>query len=299
MAVRPAETGQEPEDGGGRWPPGWRVRAARAMALPRAVLSRALSDGLIHAGNFAYLSLVTLLPLTILLTAAAAAFGQTEAGRDAIAGLLYALPPRIADVFAPVIDDVVSGRTGRLLWLGGLVALWTVTGLIETMRDIIHRAFRTPPARHALTYRLHSIFGLMVAMLLVMAAFLSQVALVVAVRSMELIQMLSMELPPWVDLSRTLPPFLVFLSLWALMKLLAPAAFRRVAAWPGALVTTLVWAGGTFLIGPVLARFDGISLTYGALSGVMVAMLFFYAVGFALVLGAELNAALAKRGARA
>ena len=46
--------------------------------------------------------------------------------------------------------------------------------------------------------------------------------------------------------------------------------------------------------GGALSRFGDMSITYGALSGVMVAMLFFYAVGFALVLGAELNAALAK-----
>ena len=35
-------------------------------------------------------------------------------------------------------------------------------------------------------------------------------------------------------------------------------------------------------------------LTYGALSGVMLALLFFYAIGFALVAGVETNAAIAE-----
>jgi len=272
-----------------------RRRLLKAVALGRGILSNTLRDGYIHAGNIAYLSLVTLLPLIILITSVTAAFGQTDAGYAAINGLLQALPDNVAALFEPVIAEVIEARSGYLLWAGGIVALWTVTTFVETLRDIIHRAFRIPLARSFLAYRLRSMGATLLAMLLVVIMFLSQVVLVVALKSVRHIIPYEVELPGWVDLSQTLPPLFIFLSLWALFKMLAPAGFRSSPGWPGALVTTLAWIGGSLLLGPFLSRFGDMSLTYGALSGVMVALLFFYAVGLALVLGAELNAALAKQ----
>ena len=38
----------------------------------------------------------------------------------------------------------------------------------------------------------------------------------------------------------------------------------------------------------------GYSLTYGSLAGVMIALIFFFVIGLGVVMGAELNAALAE-----
>ncbi|MEO6581554.1 MAG: hypothetical protein ABIN68_01950, partial [Sphingomicrobium sp.] len=43
----------------------------------------------------------------------------------------------------------------------------------------------------------------------------------------------------------------------------------------------------------------GYSLTYGSLAGVMIALLFFFVIGLGVVMGAELNAALAEGGSTA
>ena len=269
------------------------ARLPRTYAVVRRTVGRTLRDGYIHAGNLAYLSLVTLLPLIILITAVAAAFGETDAGRYAIEGVLRALPANVAELFEPVIDEVLEARTGNLLWVGGIVALWTVTTFIETLRDIIHRAFEVPFNRNFLEYRLMSVGGTLVAMLLVIIAFLSQFVLVVAAKSITHLFPDRLQPPGWLDLSRLVTPVFVFLALWALFKMLSPQGFRGAAAWPGALVTTAAWVVGLLLLGPAFSLFGHMGLTYGALSGVMLALLFFYAVGFALVLGTELNAALA------
>jgi membrane protein len=42
-------------------------------------------------------------------------------------------------------------------------------------------------------------------------------------------------------------------------------------------------------------RFFTYDLTYGSLAGVMIALFFFWLVGLGMVVGAELNAALAER----
>ena len=47
------------------------------------------------------------------------------------------------------------------------------------------------------------------------------------------------------------------------------------------------------LLPVILGLFGGYNLTYGSLAGVIVALLFFYIIGLGLVIGAQLNAALA------
>ncbi|PZU49951.1 MAG: ribonuclease BN [Sphingomonas sp.] len=269
------------------------AKRPRTTGIVRRVIGRTLRDGYIHAGNIAYLSLVTLLPLIILITAVTVAFGETAAGRYAIEGLLRALPYDIARLFEPVIEEVLQARTGNLLWIGGLVALWTVTTFIETLRDISFRAFDVEPDGGFLHYRLKSLAGTLVAVLLVVVTFLLQVSLVVAIRAVESLVPRGIDLPGWIDWSRIITPIVLFLVLWALLKLLTPASVRYSPTWPGALITTIAWSIGSLLLGPTFSTFSHMGLTYGALSGVMLALLFFYAVGFALVAGVEVNAALA------
>ena len=54
------------------------------------------------------------------------------------------------------------------------------------------------------------------------------------------------------------------------------------------------WLLVTTLLPPTLSLLGGYDLTYGSLAGVMIALIFFYIVGLGLVMGAELNAALAE-----
>jgi membrane protein len=65
------------------------------------------------------------------------------------------------------------------------------------------------------------------------------------------------------------------------------------------LFITAWWLVTVELLPVVLGLFGGYSLTYGSLAGVMITLLFFFAVGLGVVIGAELNAALAEGGATA
>ncbi len=275
----------------------WR-RLGRRLALPVRVLletaRNTLADGWIHAGNIAYLSLVALLPLMILIAAVAAAVGQTEAGHEAISAALSALPQHIEDLFRPIVEEVLKARVGNLLWVGALVALWTVTTFIETLRDVIRRAFRVKADRGYLGSRLRSIAGLLVAVFLVTVMFVSQVVLGLLLSALRQALPYSVDLPGWVSWSRIATPFSLFFILWALFWLLSPRLCRKAICWPGALLTTLVWVISVQVAFPMMAGFGAMGLTYGALSGVMLSLLFFYVIGFSLVAGAELNATIAR-----
>jgi len=274
------------------------VRWPHTSHVVRRTLNGTLRNGYIHAGNIAYLSLVTLLPFIILITAATAAFGQTDAGKFAIDALLNALPDNIAHNFQPVIAQVLEARTGKLLWVGGLVALWTVSTFIETLRDVSYRAFGVKKAQGFLTYRLKSFLGTLAAIAIVIVTFLLQVSFAVILSTVESLMPLGIRIPEWLlsslNLSRFAMPAMLFLALWALLKLLSPPQYRQARSWPGALIISLAWIGTSLALSSGLVLFANMNLTYGALSGVMLAMLFFYIIGFALVLGVHTNAALAE-----
>ena len=58
----------------------------------------------------------------------------------------------------------------------------------------------------------------------------------------------------------------------------------------------LVTVAGAVFIFPyfILSGLGGYDATYGSLAGVMIALIFFFIIGLGLVIGAELNAALAE-----
>ena len=94
---------------------------------------------------------------------------------------------------------------------------------------------------------------------------------------------------------------LVSLARWPLIFVLALAATtilyryapaRRVKlpwASAGALVFTVVWAVTTFLFGLYIAHVHSYQVSYGALAGVVILMLWFYLSAFILLVGSEIN----------
>jgi membrane protein len=76
---------------------------------------------------------------------------------------------------------------------------------------------------------------------------------------------------------------------------LTPRKYRRIQCrkWPGAAFITLWWIATSALLPVVLSQFGNYNLTYGSLASVIIALIFFFVIGLGVVIGAELNAALA------
>jgi len=76
----------------------------------------------------------------------------------------------------------------------------------------------------------------------------------------------------------------------------APYAYRqrRYPEWPGAMLVTVWWILVAVALPPLLRGVFSYNLTYGSLAGIMIALFFFWLVGLGMVMGAELNAALAE-----
>ncbi len=294
-----AQSPQSPEarrirrQGGGAEP---KVQRLGAREVVKRVAIGVYSDGFIHAGNLAYLTLVALFPFFIVAAAVAQILGETHAGIEAVNGFLLTVPPGVANVLRPAIVDVLSARTGNLLWIGALVGLWTVGSLIETIRDILRRAYGTRPSKPFWHYRLSAIGIIMLSVLGAMFALALQVLLAAVETLVEKLFPFADTAIGLITASRLVPTLLLFLMLYMLFVTLTPGAYRarRFLKWPGAAFTALWWYGTSLLLPVVLSRFAAYSLTYGGLAGAMLTLIFFFIIGLGVVIGAELNAALAE-----
>jgi membrane protein len=258
------------------------------------MLAGIYAEGFIHAGNLAYLTLLTLFPFFIVTTAVAEFLGQSDQNLRAMRLMLEALPPSVAALVQATALDVIAARAGPLLWFGAAVGLWTVTSFIETIREILRRAYGADYGRPFWQYRIAGIAVVVMAVTLIMFAFSAQV-LITALEQIIIRFVPAFESFFITEVNRFWPTLMMFTGLFTLFWTLAPSAYRGPGypAWPGALLTTLWWYLAVTWLPRVIAQFGGYTLTYGSLAGVMVALLFFWLVGYGLVIGAHLNAALA------
>ena len=267
-----------------------------AFQVVKRVAVGVYSEGFIHAGNLAYLALVSLFPFFIVAAAIGALLGQDADTVRTLASFLRTLPPGVAILLEKPILDVIAARTGSLLWLGALVGLWTVGSFIETIRDVFRRAYGTEFTSPFWRYRIGSALVTVASVVLALVAFVIQGALTAAEQFVYRLLPFAADVGGWIGWSRVISGLIMFGALYMLFYSVTPSKYRysKCPKWPGALLTTLWWLGATAGLPWALSTLGGYDLTYGSLAGVIVALFFFFIIGLGITTAAQLNAALAE-----
>lgn len=266
----------------------------------RVVLGRAFSgvwnDGFIHAGNLAFLTLLTLFPFFIVVAAVAQAFGRDTATLEALRQFLAQVPPDVAQALEKPISDVLGARSGNLLWLGALGGIWSTSGFVATIKDILYRAYGVRSAATFLRARLIFTGITLGSVLLVLVAFLLQAVLAGLQQFvMPLLPFADESLPLLLSASRLVPGLFIFGAFYLLFYVMTPKRYRRgCRKWPGPAFIAAWWLLVTSLLPWALTLLGGYDLTYGSLAGVMIALVYFFTLGLGVVFAAHLNAALAE-----
>jgi membrane protein len=269
------------------------VRQTREVI--RRVVVGVYSEGFVHAGNFAYLSLVALFAFCIVAAAIAGALGQTESGIRLVEAFFATVPQGAANGLRQPVEAAMQARSGPLLWFSALVSLWTAASLIETIRDVLNRAYGTAPSRWFWQYRLGSFVVIIAAVLLAMAAFSAQVLVVTVEDLVYRYLPAAEEAADYFAWGRIIPFLILFVAIYIIYRGLTPRQYRAriYPKWPGAVLVSLWWLGCTILLPWFVSSITNYDLTYGSLAGIMIALIFFYLIGLGMVTGAQLNAALA------
>src|SRR5206468_7509701 len=185
------------------------------------------NDGFIHAGNLAYLSIVALFPFFIVAAAVAHLLGQSQDAMLTVTNVLRRLPPDVAATLREPILEVLTVRTGSLLWLGGAVGLWTATSFIETIRDILRRAYGVKFCAPFWEYRLGSMLMILGAVVLMMLAFAASAALTLADHLLVTWFPFAQGVATTLGITRLVPAVTLFCTFYALFYALTPARYRK------------------------------------------------------------------------
>ena len=215
----------------------------RFFEIFKRVVVGTYNDGFIHAGNLAYMAVLAIFPFFITGAAMFSLIGEESERAASINAILYALPPVVGDVIGPVARNVIEQRSGWLLWAGGLVGLWTVGSLIETIRDMLRRAYGTEATAAFWKYRLFSTGIIIVAVVLLLVSLIAQVLIGAAQEVIEIYFPQLNDILSALSLSRLIPAVGLFGSLYLLFYTLTPHTYRssRYPKWPGALLVAGWW----------------------------------------------------------
>lgn len=248
------------------------------------------NSGFAMAGAVAFSFIVSIFPFCIFLGALASIFGGRELAAQAVDQLFAVMPKGVAEALAPQVQQIMSESRVGLLTISGVLALFFATTANETMRFALNGAYRVTETRsyfYCLSLSTLFVFLSALAMLIVTWVLVVGPNLVQLVKIPLLGSLLE---DGWQSgIIRYLLAAAAF-GIYLLMVHLWLTAGNRTLGdvWPGILLSTVLMLGLAAVYSRYL-QFSDYSLFYAGLSQIMVALIFFQAVGVVILLGAELN----------
>lgn len=219
---------------------------------------------------------------------------ETRLG-EAVARLEVFLPQEILQFLREQIDEALAGREGGLLTIGIVGAIWSSSSAVTAIITALNRAYDIDEWRPWWKRRLLAI-GLTIAL-----AVFVVLAFVFVVGGSDLAAWLADRLGfseplarVWTVAQWTLAVALVVVAVDLVYYVGPNADTPFVWVTPGALLATALWLLTSLGFKLYVQNFSNYSAVHGTIGAMIVLMLWFYLSGFALLVGAELNAEIDK-----
>jgi membrane protein len=265
------------------------------LALRRAYRDIEREHLLQMAAALSYYFVLSLFPSLILLSAIVAYLPLPDLFNHAINLMSGFVPPDSMGIVKKVLSDVVSPNRGTFLSFGILGTLWAASGGFAAAIEALNIAYEVEETRPFWKTRLLAcglafvIGGLMLLALGVM---------IVGPRFGEWlaakVHLSQVFVWAWPYIHWTLAVAFTVLAVEALYYLAPNVKQRFLATLPGAVLAVAAWIGLSYILGIYFRSFANFNKTYGTLGAAVALMVWLYWTGFAMLVGAELNAELAK-----
>lgn len=255
------------------------------------------NDGSPMAGYIAFSCLLSLFPFLIFAATLTGILVGPNRSDSIIEAIFDIAPEQLAVTLAPVAEEVLSKQSNEVLTLSALFAIWVASGAVEAFRIAFDRAYAVPDPRGIVQNRALAVglvfIGAAVAALLGVSILFSPLIL----HFVDTVLMIPV--PPAAGFITYIFGVLVFIGFLLIMHRVLPGRhMKNSRLWPGVLVTTFLWVLMASAFSIYLTFTPTYSVTYGALAGVMITLMFFYLTGATIIYGAEVNAALNHFGER-
>lgn len=197
-------------------------------------------------------------------------------------------PSVVNEILEPTIRDVTANARGEVVSLGFVISLWAGSSAISSYVDAVVEAHDQTPLRHPVRQRLFALF-----LYVVMLVFVVATAPVMVVGPRKVSEHIPFSLAN--VLRYGYYPALVLGLMFGVIilyrvSLPVPLPTHRLVF--GAVLATAFFVIATLGLRIYLRWITSTGYTYGALSTPIAFLLFAFFGGFAVMLGAELNAAI-------
>ena len=269
--------------------------ARRFFAILRGAIAEAREDRITTTAQALAYSLFLAIPASFLLVLGVFSLVATPGDvADLVERLSEIVPPRVAELLGESLARSTASTSSGITMtvVGAVLALWTTTSAATALMDGIATAFDAPDGRGFVRRRA-------VALSIVAALVLSSLLLVALL-------VLGPHLERWVGDatgSERLTGWLWWTAQWPLLIAFLLLAFGIVLnlgpdvearRWrivtPGAVVALAVWLASSGALAVYSARFGSYEKTWGALSAVVVTLVWLWLGAAAILFGAEIDA---------
>ena len=291
MSSTPSITSREP----GRNQEGARIRDALVRTYEDIVQKHTLQ----MAAALSYYFVLALFPALILLSAAIACLPLPGLFEQALGFIGRFLPPDTMGLVRRVLSDVITPNRGTFLSVGLLSTLWAASGGFAAAIEALNIAYdieddrpfwKTRPLAVALACINGALVVLSLMVMLVGPRFGAWLAGHVHLSTVFVLL--------WPYIHWSIAVGFTILAVEALYFLAPNVHQRFLATLPGATLAVGCWIALSYLLGLYFRHIANFNKTYGTLGAAIALMVWLYWTGFAMLVGAELNAELAKISAK-
>lgn len=268
------------------------IRLRRAYEIVRASARHFQDDdGTAMAGYIAYSSFLAIFPFLIFAASVASALLGEAQNQMAIDALFQALPAHVAQTLEPVLAGVLQDQGRGVLTVYILISIWLASNAIEAFRTAFDRAYNVEIPRRGIFRRLIAIglvlIGAVIGVLLALSIIFGPLLIELGDRWLHVQITFSTAVLGYVG---GIGLFVLFL--YMLHRVLPSRPMRGEHIWPGILTSVVIWLLAALVFSIYIAISPVYASIYGALTGVMVTLIFLYLSGLAIIFGAEVNAVL-------
>jgi membrane protein len=248
------------------------------------------------AAALSYYFVMSLFPALIFLAAIVAFLPVTGLFDQTLDLMGHFIPPEGMGIVRQVLSNAVTPNRETFLSLGFLGTLWTASGGFAAAIEALNVSYDVDETRPFWKTRLLAMaLALIIGLLLLIALFTMILGPHFGEWLASRMHLSRVWLWVWPYIHWMISVGFTILSVEALYFLGPNVKQRFLATLPGAILSVGFWIGFSYLLGIYFRTFANFNKTYGTLGAGIALMVWLYWTGFAMLVGAELNAELAKR----
>ena len=239
------------------------------------------------AAALTFYGILALFPFVLFIVAAASLIIRPEQVQALGAALARDTPPALAPILLARLAELTSRPRVGVLTFSALAAVWSSTTGVTSLVTALNSAYGVSERRPQWKVYTMAFAVMLGATLLALLAALVAVVVPIAARQ------LGASWQPLVGWLRLPVATFLMMIVWATIYYVLPNVTQTVRLiMPGSVAGVIVWLAATLVFSFYVSQFGNFGITYGALGGIVILLVWMWFSSLALMLGAEVNAVL-------